>query len=107
MWRELAEELRQIPRLPDEAARGIEAANASQGLLSALRQAAGAEEADQAAEDRVKGKEAGAGLQTVDKLVAKRSRPARKQTKTQASGFDPHLMLSRLSQPDNKLSAKV
>ena len=45
VWRELAEELRQIPRLPDEATRGIEAANASQGLLSALRQAAGAEEA--------------------------------------------------------------
>ncbi len=106
MWRELAEELRQIPRLLDEAACGPEAGHANPGLLSALRQAAGTEEADQAAGDRVKPAEARAGLQA-DKPIARRSRLVTKERKTRASGFDPHPMLSRLSQPVTKLNPKV
>ena len=107
VWRELAEELRQIPQLPEQSVQGVEEADAGQGLLQRLRQAAGQEDADAAAEDRVRGTQAAEGLEADKKAAKKLDRPIRKQTKTQASGFDPHLMLSRLAQPVTKLTAKV
>ena len=107
VWRELAEELRQIPQLPEESVQGVEEADSGQGLLQSLRQAAGREDADAAAEDRVRGSKA-VGTRKADKKgIEKQDRPVKKQTKTQASGFDPHLMLSRLAQPVTKLTAKV
>ena len=107
VWRELAEELRQIPELPEESVQGMLEADAQKGLLQSLRRAAGREEANAAAEERVRGSQAAEGLEADLKAPAKRRRPAGKQTKTQASGFDPHLMLSRLAQPVTKLTAKV
>lgn len=107
VWRELAEELRQIPQIPEESVQGVEEADISQGLLQRLRQAAGRKEANQAAAEKLKSTECGAGMMADKKGKERQSRPARKQTKTQASGFDPHLMLSRLAQPVTKFTAKV
>lgn len=107
VWRELAEELRQIPQLPEESVQGVAEADSGQGLLQRLRQAAGREDADAAAEDRVRGSQVTERRKADKKGTEKRDRPVRKQNKTQASGFDPHLMLSRLAQPVTKLTAKV
>ena len=107
VWRELAEELRQIPQVPEESVQGMLEADAQKGLLQSLRRAAGREEANAAAEERVRGSEAAERLNADLKAPARRRQPAAKQAKTQASGFDPHLMLSRLAQPVTKLTAKV
>ena len=107
VWRELAEELRQIPQSPEESVQGMLEADARKGLLQSLRRAAGREEANAAAEERVRGSEAAATLKADLKAPARRRGSAGKQAKTQASGFDPHLMLSRLAQPVTKLTAKV
>ncbi len=107
VWMELAEELRQIPQLPEEAVQGVEDADSGQGLLQRLRQAAGRGEADAAALDRLVDSEAAAAPHADKEESGKRSRPVRKQTRTKAAGFDPHLMLSRLAQPVTKLTAKV
>ena len=85
----------------------MEEADAGQGLLQMLRQAAGQEQADAAAKERLRESQAAGGDKGDKRASKKQSKPARKQTKTQAAGFDPHLMLSRLAQPVTKLTAKV
>ena len=107
VWQELAEELRHIPQIPLESATGVTEADAGQGLLQGLRQAAGSDEADATAMERAAGADKGAAAGKAKKAAERRRRPGLKQHKTQAAGFDPHLMLSRLAQPVTKFTAKV
>ena len=107
VWQELAEELRHIPQVPLESTTGVAEADARQGLLQGLRQAAGSDEADATAKERVGAANTGAAGGKVKKAAERRKRPGPKQHKTQAAGFDPHLMLSRLAQPVTKFTAKV
>ena len=107
MWQELAEELRHIPQVPLESAAGVAEADAGQGLLQGLREAAGNDEADATAKERARGADVGAAAGKAKKAAERHRRPASKQHKTQAAGFDPHLMFSCLAQPVTKFTAKV
>ena len=107
VWQELAEELRHIPQVPLEGTTGMAEADAGQGLLQGLRQAAGSDEADATAKERARVADMGAARGKVKNAAERRKRPGPKQHKTQAAGFDPHLMLSRLAQPVTKFTAKV